>query len=50
MLDLIDALTVSGHGDSPVTISEEASFRCKFRKVPQFVRCAFRNWINPGYR
>ena len=42
MLYLIDALTVAGHGDSPVALSEEAPFRRKFSEVPQFVRCASR--------
>jgi len=32
-LDLIDALTVAGHVDSPVALSEEAPFRRKFSAV-----------------
>lgn len=33
MLDLIDVLTVAGHVESPVTLSEEAPFRRKFSSV-----------------
>ena len=32
-LDLIDALTVAGHVDSPVALSEEVPFRRKFSSV-----------------
>src|SRR3989304_9812300 len=32
-LDLIDALTVAGHVDSPVALSEEVPFRRKFSMV-----------------
>jgi hypothetical protein len=33
VLDLIDALTVAGHVESPVTLSEQAPFRRKFSMV-----------------
>ena len=33
ILDLIDALTVAGHVDSPVSLSEEAPFRRKFSSI-----------------
>lgn len=33
ILDLIDALTVAGHVDSPVALSEEAPFRRKFSSI-----------------
>jgi hypothetical protein len=33
MFDLIDALTVAGHVDSPVALSEEAPFRRKFSSI-----------------
>ncbi|HYG33858.1 MAG TPA: transposase [Clostridia bacterium] len=33
LLDLIDALTVAGHVDSPVALSEEAPFRRKFSSI-----------------
>ena len=33
VLDLIDALTVAGHVESPVALSEEAPFRRKFSMV-----------------
>src|SRR5690554_2058724 len=32
-MDLIDALTVAGHVDSPVALSEEAPFRRQFSSV-----------------
>lgn len=31
--DLLDALTVAGHIDSPVALSEEKPFRRKFRSI-----------------
>lgn len=33
ILDLVDALTVAGHVDSPVALSEETPFRRKFSSV-----------------
>jgi len=33
LLDLIDAVTVAGHVDSPVALSEEAPFRRKFSSI-----------------
>jgi hypothetical protein len=33
LVDLIDALTVAGHVDSPVALSEEAPFRRKFSSI-----------------
>lgn len=33
ILDLVDALTVAGHVDSPVALSEEAPFRRKFSSI-----------------
>jgi hypothetical protein len=33
VLDLIDALTVAGHVESPVTLSEQTPFRRKFSMV-----------------
>jgi len=33
MMDLIDALTVAGHVDSPVALSEETPFRRKFSSI-----------------
>jgi hypothetical protein len=33
VLDLIDALTLAGHGESPVTLSEQPLFRRKFSMV-----------------
>jgi len=33
ILDLIDALTVAGHVDSPVALSEETPFRRKFSSI-----------------
>lgn len=33
VLDLVDALTVAGHVDSPVALSEEAPFRRKFSSI-----------------
>ena len=33
LMDLIDALTVAGHVDSPVALSEEAPFRRKFSSI-----------------
>jgi hypothetical protein len=33
ILDQVDALTVAGHVDSPVALSEEAPFRRKFRSI-----------------
>jgi hypothetical protein len=33
MLDLVDALTVAGHVDSPVALSEETPFRRKFSSI-----------------
>jgi len=31
--DLVDALTVAGHADSPVALSEENPFRRKFSSI-----------------
>ena len=36
VLDLIDALTVAGHVESPVALSEEAPFRRKFSRSTIF--------------
>src|SRR5450759_5670671 len=33
ILDLLDALTVAGHVDSPVALSEETPFRRKFSSI-----------------
>ena len=33
IMDLVDALTVAGHVDSPVALSEEAPFRRKFGSI-----------------
>ena len=33
ILDLVDALTVAGHVDSPVALSEETPFRRKFSSI-----------------
>src|SRR3974377_33277 len=33
LLDLVDALTVAGHVDSPVALSEETPFRRKFSSI-----------------
>lgn len=33
ILDLVDALTVAGHVDSPVVLSEETPFRRKFSSI-----------------
>ena len=33
MVDLVDALTVAGHVDSPVALSEEAPYRRKFSSI-----------------
>src|SRR3990172_7949153 len=40
VLDLIDALTVAGHVDSPVALSEAAPFRRKFSMVYDTLRHA----------
>jgi len=40
VLDLVDALTVAGHVDSPVALSEEAPFRRKFGMVYDTLRNA----------
>ena len=40
ILDLIDALTVAGHVESPVALSEEPLFRRKFSMVYDTLRCA----------
>jgi hypothetical protein len=39
ILDLVDALTVAGHVDSPVALSEEAPFRRKFSSIFDTLRC-----------
>lgn len=39
ILDLVDALTVAGHVDSPVALSEEAPFRRKFCSIFDTLRC-----------
>jgi hypothetical protein len=40
LLDLIDALTVAGHVDSPIALSEEAPFRRKFSSIFDTLRQA----------
>ena len=40
VLDLIDALTVAGHVESPVALSEETPFRRKFSMVYDILRHA----------
>ena len=40
VLDLVDALTVAGHVDSPVTLSEQSPFRRKFSMIYDTLRHA----------
>lgn len=44
VLDLIDALTVAGHVDSPVTLSEQTPFRRKFSMVYDTLCHAVFDW------
>ena len=44
VLDLIDALTVAGHVESPVTLSEQTPFRRKFSMVYDILSHAVFDW------
>jgi len=44
VLDLVDALTVAGHVESPVTLSEQTPFRRKFSMVYDILSHAVFDW------